>query len=155
MIIKKGTHSPVWMPCLLLDCRALRYEVEFGASCRYDIGDDQSDINKLFGIGHFPHHHKNSVRYGWRWVVEMNQIEILAYWYKNGSRNDKHIGWASIGEKIVYQIDGTGPSWTFIFNSITRIDIGLNPCRIGYLLHPYFGGNKTAPHDMTIKIKRV
>ena len=155
MIIKKGTHAPLRMPAILFDCVALRYEVEFTDSCRYNVGEDQGDINKLFGIGQFPHHHKNSVRYGWRWVEDMGQIEILAYWYAFGMRESRHIGWVNIGEKLIYQIDGSGPFWTLVFNWTTRLTIPLKPCRIGYLLLPYFGGNKTAPHDIEIKIKRV
>jgi len=34
------------MPAILFDCVALRYEVEFTDSCRYNVGEDQSDKNK-------------------------------------------------------------------------------------------------------------
>ena len=57
MIIRKGTHyaSPLQLLKKLLGIhicksRKMSCEVSFTESCRYNVGKDQSDINKLFGF---------------------------------------------------------------------------------------------------------
>lgn len=154
MIIKKGTHAPFRFPCLVTEARTV-FLVSFTESCKYEIGDDQSDINKLFGVGHFPHHHKNSVRFGWRWVPDLGKIEVLAYYYIDGKRMDRHMVYVEIGERLVYEINGEGNFYSLIIHGSTYLDIPLKPCKVGYLLQTYFGGNQTAPHDIEIEINKA
>lgn len=149
MIIKKGTHAPLTLPKLLINPKLISYRVVFTESCAYNIGNDQGDINKLFGIGYLPHHHHNSVRIGWNY--ENNKINIFAYWY------EKKVRWWKLLEKI-----DTNTSHTFsifmqknahiIYYGKKSYAINVKSNCVGYLLGPYFGGNRTAPHDIEIDI---
>jgi hypothetical protein len=137
-------------------------EVTVYDNCRYEFDTaDQLDINKLFGVGYLPHHHKNSARFGWRYWPGKDQIELLAYCYVDGQRVVKHIGYCSIG--IAYRIELyiSKYQYLFILDDFTGKPVGLaevphdNKRRFKYRLGCYFGGNRTAPVDMTIQIKKL
>ena len=182
MIIKKGTHAPFRLPKLLFNPQALRYEVEFTESCRYRFGtDDDADVNKLFGIAFITWgsfwfviknlfkgklkalHHYNSIRWGWRYDALSGRIELLEYSYSNGYRNIHHYKLLNIGDKVILSIEGSFDLWEFKFNGISYSyddpiigTFHLTPITwLCYELHPYFGGNNPAPHDMEIKMKRL
>lgn len=132
----------------------MEYEVTFTDSCRYEIDTDQSDINKLFGVGYFPHHHKNSVRFGWRWYND--RLEVLAYWYQKGVRSSSYICDVELNTPTVFRID--------ILRDVHILTVMGNPVKtdilvpgrwFGYFLRPYFGGNRVAPHNITIKLRRL
>jgi hypothetical protein len=158
--IKKGTHAPFRIPKVIPGkYHQYSHYIVFTESCRYDLkNEDQADINKLFGIGYFPNHHENSVRFGWRYITDLDAMEIMAYWYTNKERKWNHVCFVSI-EKVYQYIlnitgnfhtlsvyDGTSPVGDFtIYDDV-------KPMSFGYLLRPYFGGNRKAPHNMTIKI---
>jgi hypothetical protein len=156
MTIKKGTHAPLRAPALLWKPKRLAYAVMFTSSCRYDIGAEQADINKLFGIGYLPHHHDESVRFGWRYLPKSDLIEILSYWYKRGERHFDHICNVDIGVGYTFQIIMGHSNHTLKVTGTSgeRI-VPLEPRKAGYLLRPYFGGNCTAPHDMTIEMEAI
>ncbi len=136
--------------------QVIRYDVMFTDSCMYDIGkEDQGDINKLFGIAYWPHHHQNSVRFGWNYL-KGDEINIHAYWYRDGLRYSKYIGTVKIGMRHTFvlmpsvkshnlQVIGRGIAYT----------VPVPGSRYGYHLGPYFGGNKTAPHDITIMMEKL
>ena len=65
-----------------------RYNVKFYPSCRYNIGEDQSDINKLFGLS-FGFHHNQSERIGWRYDRITDKIELLLYTYHIPKKGEK------------------------------------------------------------------
>ena len=157
MIIRKNTHAPIRLPVLIMKPKKLSFSVEFTASCKYSIGVEQLDINKLFGVGYFPSHHTNSVRFGWRYISG-DEIEILAYWYHNRVRQWDVIGCVDIGKEYefslipgksnhVLSVRSDGPP----ANKIVNVP-SFGP---GYLLRPYFGGNMKAPHDIEIIIKKA
>lgn len=160
--IKKGTHSPFRFPKLIPGSHHLYgYDIVFTPSCAYNLeNEDQLDVNKLFGIGYFPSHHKNSVRFGWRYFVEKQQIEILSYYYKDSQRYFDHICFVNIGDLYSFSLTITDKYHELIVASkyptnypeYYKVEIPVIPKSIGYLLRPYFGGNQKAPHDMTIKI---
>lgn len=158
MVIKKGTHAPFRLPELLLDQQRLAAKVVFTNSCAYNIGiKDQADINKLFGIGYFPSHHKNSVRFGWRYVIELDAIEMFAYWYSNKERKSHHLCFVSLEKEHLYilNIMEIGHTLTIYDNTKTIGSFVIGDVlgrSFGYLLRPYFGGNQKAPHDIEIKI---
>ena len=164
MIIKEGTHyaRPLQLIKKLLGIRytakrAMSAVVRFHSDCHYEIGKDQSDINKLFGFS-LGHHHDNSFRVGWRWTWN-NKIELVSYIYMNGIRlRERHICYCDFCEyynigleidvedgtyKVTYTIDGR-EAFVPIYHSakVKRY--------ISYPLSLYFGGNCTAPHDMII-----
>jgi hypothetical protein len=157
MVIKKGTHAPFRLPKLLIAKNILAYNVTFTESCRYDIGDeDQGDINKLFGFGYFPHHHKNSVRFGWNYNLKHEDVSIFAYWYKNGKRMSQYITSVNIGVSNIYTISADESCHILsILDSNATVFVDVPSKDISYLLRPYFGGNQTAPHDMRIVIDEL
>lgn len=152
MIIRKGKHRPLTIPGLVLS-RSISRTVTFTPSCRYDIGEDQKDWNKLFGVGFFPHHHKKSYRFAWRYDPEYDVIQIGAYWYIDGERRASVIDVVGINKpvKLMLDYDGDVALWRVNGNVCWAI-LGDWPC-IGYKLGPYFGGNQTAPHDIIIKMQ--
>jgi hypothetical protein len=157
MIIEKGTHSSLRTPSMLWRPQRIRYDVTFTESCRYQLPPvEQSDINKLFGIGYLPHHHDNSVRFGWRYLDKVDMIEVLAYWYNDGERGWWHLCAVEIGKQWRYDlmVGQSNHSMHVVGKSVPYI-VQVQPRRVGYLLQPYFGGNMTAPHDMEIKMQRV
>lgn len=173
-IIKKNRHRPspfriaALHPIFLFNRnyfdKEFEFYVMFGSSCRYNIGIDQSDWNKLGGIclsllG--PHY--ASYRLAWRWCENKQAIEIAEYYYCNGKGwyadhlayvpcNSKHK--ASIKMKardgiltVVFSITemATGKS------SQAKLHYAPNHCpRLGFGCGLYFGGNRKAPHDMEI-----
>jgi hypothetical protein len=164
MVIKKGTHSPFRLPKLLFGTKKLAYSVKFTDSCRYEIGSDQTDINKLFGIGYFPYHHRNSVRFGWVYNPSKNAtMEIWAYWYENGKRYYEFLCDVPINSPAYYEIATEYvKEWGWYFRLKVIFDrdvignavVTVKPQSVGYLLRPYFGGNQTAPHNMEIWMER-
>lgn len=161
--IKKGTHSSYKFPSLLIDEGKITYKVKFTPSCRYDIGiADQLDINKLFGIGYFPHHHKNSMRFGWRYLIHMDAIEAMAYYYVDGQRVFQHIAFLKMNNNYTFimYILPDGHLLTVLDDDLKMVagDLLVNTLvgkKIGYALHPYFGGNQTAPHNIQIEMKKI
>jgi len=154
MIIRKNTHAPLRLPRLLIKPRLLIYRVAFTESCRYDLGKDQGDINKLFGVGYFPSHHENSVRIGWNYDVVSGKINIFAYWYAEGIRGWQYLRSVDIGMNYYFKIYIDGDAHRLdISGRNYRVDVKSTP--VCYLLRPYFGGNKTAPHDIVIDLNKV
>lgn len=163
VIIKKGRHfsNMSMFPILISGKNRIAYNVIFTPSCAYDIGlADQADINKLFGIGYFPSHHKNSVRFGWRYDPRMEAIELLAYYYADGKREWRHVCYATINEELTCIIDIMEEGhFLVVYNNHMKLGevildkpIGRD---FGYRLKPFFGGNQKAPHDIWIRMKKL
>ncbi len=163
VIIKKGRHysNMSFFPILAVGKERIAYDVMFTPSCAYDIGiSDQLDINKLFGIGYFPQHHKNSVRFGWRYDLKMEAIELLAYYYADGKRAWEHVAYVTIGERVICIIDIMEEGhFLVVYNDSMKLgEVFLEQPKgrdVGYRLKPYFGGNQKAPHDICIQMKKL
>lgn len=141
---------------------AFKWGVTFGDSCRYELGHpDQLDINKLIGVGYLPKHHDNSARFGWRYWTGKDQIELMAYCYVDGQRISKHIGYCSIG--VAYRIELYISKYQYLFllddgngKPLSQVEVPHdNKRRFKYRLGTYFGGNRSAPADMTIQLKKL
>lgn len=163
VLIKKGHHYSNEFPRPLLYCNGIeRYEsrsYEFTDSCRYDTGVDQSDKNKLFGWS-FGLHHTNSVRIGWCYCPDTDTIDLCLYLYINKQRFTCHICMVPIGKDIQISLftyknikgDNT------VYASVRYDNMAYSRHRFisnelprwGYTLTSYFGGNRTAPHDITL-----
>lgn len=166
MIIKAGTHyaRPLQLFKKLLGirfCREREIEcaVRFFTNCKYNIGIDQSDINKLFGYS-FGLHHKNSLRVGWRYVTKKDMIEIVTYIYVKGERiQEKHIAWCNFGRYYYITLGNTlncayfKVSTCFRDCSLITTNFSIARRMLSYPLSLYFGGNCVAPHDMNIYYK--
>jgi hypothetical protein len=140
------------------------YKVSFDKSCAYNIDTDQSDINKLFGFSYGLHHHQSD-RIGWRYIPtenKRNDIEILLYSYENGVRYSTPITKITIGDVVNIHLDvqihnGYRRVYAAVNNKYVDILLQYDKPLIdyGYTLGTYFGGNRTAPHTMTINIRKI
>jgi len=156
-LIKKGTHySNNFIQKLfnLLHFRkSTTYLIKFDSSCIYTLPkEDQGDINKLFGFS-LGLHHKDSARFGWCW--NNNQLEIWAYWYDSGIRKYQFIQPIEAGESYYLEIKNLGDNWEFSISDYVnsnKIQVPKSKTLVnfGYTLWPYFGGNQTSPHDISI-----
>lgn len=176
--VKKGSHRfrPSW-PRLVFR-KHMSYTVTFLPSCRYDIGADQGDWNKLFGVGKlswraflelFIHlakwikpnwfdwlkvpHHKESYRTVWRYNIDLGKIEVGAYWYDDGIRHVEIIGSCRINELIELGLLEILEMIHWKVNGFSRVITPGKWPSIGYKLGAYFGGNRPAPHDIKIEMK--
>lgn len=157
--IRKGNHYSFHLPSPYFGLKKnFVLKVLFNESCKYNLVDvDQFDLNKLWGVS-FGNHLKNSIRIGWRYNIKSDKIELGAYIHENGIIGCRWIGELETG--IKYDIDfdltkvgfGVAISYTPAHFEYKEFDFNYPKTKIGYYLFPYFGGNKTAPHDIKIKL---
>lgn len=163
-IIKEGKHSSGIhiRPCI--NTHNMERTVIFNSSASYMFGDENDfDINKLFGFSRGMHK-DNSARFGWRYNQEKKAIDIFAYVYRDGKLimewdQDIHICTVKFNQRIEMRLSLYHGGYIFQVNdgSVKYSKIVYRGSILplwGYYLYPYFGGNKTAPHDITIDIYR-
>ena len=136
----------------------LKFVVKFDSSAIYTTIDpiNQYDINKLYGFSdNNSDHQKFSARFGWRWST--NALHIFAYVYNDGILTWKELGTVQIGDENNCSIKVADQQYIFSLNNSSEILHRSSTTRaaIGYKLFPFFGGNESAPHDITIKIKEI
>ncbi|MES2892194.1 MAG: hypothetical protein V4725_09290 [Bacteroidota bacterium] len=135
----------------------LNFNVIFDSSAIYQTTSsiNQSDINKLFGFSEGDDHQKNSARIGWGW--NKNALRLYAYSYANGVRKFKEISTVQIGKEISCKILVSGNQYQFEAAGTTvTLDRFIQGAVVpGYMLYPYFGGDETAPHKITIRIMQI
>ena len=165
-IIFKGLHAS-FPPYFKRVKKEMKYEITFNESCVYDHGDiDQFDWNKLIGIKkHFFSPRKNSFMIGWRWNTTRDRLELTPYYHDEAGKahyNDRGIFYISKEEfnnpvTVSFHMDASG---TFNY-SIRSINYSyLNELQLDglgqkwWLIKNWFGGQKTAPHKVTIDFKK-
>ncbi len=161
--IKKGKHR-AWPPVIALFFgKRLARDVEFDISAKYDLGtDDNKDVNKLFGFGFFPSHHKESARFGWNYNAAENRVNIFYYCYVAGERMFGELCSVPLYTRIRMSIDIIGNVYSFTVTDAHNgwfeyggTDVHFDHKKnIGYRLGLYFGGNNPAPNDIKIKITK-
>ena len=132
--------------------------VIFRPDCQYDLGNNnQADINKLYGfsVGLFQSNQYNSARFGWRWSIPKQKIELLAYVYVNGVRINEwdqniFITDVDLGMENRTSIEITPSSYLFKINDNSKVMLPRAGSGAGYNQYPYFGGDEVAPHTMNI-----
>ena len=154
--IKKGSHSADGNSFKLVYTSTLNCEVVFDSSAIYQsrIKGNQQDVNKLIGFSDCgDHHQQNSARLGWSWNGEA--VAMYAYAYRNGERVIRYLKSFPLHQSIVCAVSVVGDKYYFSAgsakDSLNRHCAGYGGVR--YKLYPYFGGDETAPHDITIKMK--
>lgn len=164
--INKGAHysSPRCLFCLPKTLTVLEKRVKFSKECFYDptvLGADAKDINKLFGFS-YGLTNSDSLRAGWRSIG--STIEIIAYLHVNGSRyqeknsSGKNVNYTAkiqILPEVEYNVKLEVIGSRFRMTVDSAVIEGAYPhggMRSGWLMNPYFGGNKTAPQTMTIEL---
>jgi hypothetical protein len=178
--LKEGAHYHGMPPFSTLPWvgeKAISRYVTFSPECRYDSADYNSqDVNKLFGLSFgFGGVHGNSARFGWRWSNSDQCIELLAYVYVDGVRNQDAqlrfpvVAQVGLGETVKctvgYLLLQGKPEYCFWVQSIAPVPnaqiknvvVPLAASLPGFgLTHGlYFGGELTAPHTMTVQIDRL
>lgn len=156
--IYKGWHHAIPPKIGLFTGDRIIKKVRFNQSAKYDIGNDNNDVNKLFGIGYFPHHHKESARFGWNYNQQENLIRIFAYCYVGGIRNIELLSETGIYNQLILMLDIIDKKYSFTVLNSGKSEIGgcdipfSHDKRIGYKLGCYFGGDRVAPHKIKIEI---
>lgn len=158
-ITRKGDHysMPRWSESM--HGQTLMFDARFDMSAVYDFEDIsiQSSKNKLMGFcdcNSLPH--ENSARFAWQWFN--NRLEIYAYCYASGNREEKFIGVVNINEYNHYELEFSSDQYIFRLNNQTPVIMKRGAtCNTGVYskLWPYFGGQVAAPHDVTINIKSI
>ena len=138
--------------------RELSFSAIFDSSAIYRTVDpaNQADINKLYGVSDGnSHHQENSARFGWNWNGK--ELQVHAYCYAGGVRENKLIGTATIGQSHSYSIRAEDSRYVFQFdNKIEYMHREVSDSVLnGYSLYPYFGGDETAPHDIRVYLKET
>jgi len=154
-VIPAGSHYSSQSSYKSFQDSVLKFTVRFDSSAIYTNveASNQGDINKLYGFGEEGSHHENSARFGWNW--ENRKLNLYAYCYVAGERHSILMGEAVIGNEYNCTIRLSGDSYVFYFNNITHSIPRTLHTKVatGYLLYPYFGGDETAPHEITIHIR--
>lgn len=137
----------------------LFFKVKFDSSAIYttNAATNQLDINKLFGFSDNSamDHHEYSARFGWRWSD--HALRLFAYVYNKGVMSFKEIGSVQIGTENTCSIKIEGDKYLFSLNGteITMPRASTTALAEGYKLWPYFGGDESAPHTISIWIKEI
>lgn len=137
---------------------------KFTDSCRYYMRRHQDNWNKLYGfcLG-IRGIHRNSFRIVWRYIADIDKIEIAAYYYMNGKNWEaKHIKYVDVNDEVKCDIRLTSVDGYLrvTFSVITPSNGAYSQCqtdyallsnpRIGFGCGLYFGGRKRAPHNIVI-----
>jgi hypothetical protein len=157
--IEQGDHYATPQLVESMQRTMLVVDAKFNESARYDLKDPalQTNKNKLIGFADCnATHHDNSARFAWQW--HNNALEIYAYCYVAGERQEEFIGTVELGEYNRYSIKLEEDAYAFQLNDgeVVRMKRGKG-CTTGvyYKLWPYFGGSVPAPHMISIDIKPV
>lgn len=176
-VIKKGKHRgwPFRTGIGTKLC-AQEFEVVFHESCRYNIGTEQKDINKLFGVGfvkgyfrslwiylhsliggniYQEEHHIDSARIGWAYNPETDKIDLYAYCYINSQRIISDLISVEIDQSVGIYLYLSKTHYVFIIKDkgkevLRKPLLFTHNKRRLFPLGLYFGGNLTAPHDIHI-----
>lgn len=160
--IKKGSHysnNILYKICSFFNTNEkVSYMVTFDDSGLYiDDTLDKYDVNKLFGFSN-GWHHKNSYRFGWNSLY--GKIHVYGYSYINGKRFSQEF--AVIRPNEEYRMTIRVKNGKCIY-TITDSEFKINQIVVnvpsksiyGYMLWPYFGGNKTAPQKIKINLGKT
>lgn len=145
--IKRGNHYSTIIPRIKLG-RTIGGTVKFIGNFAYDIGEKQSDTNKVIGLSDNWHHHKDSVRIGFRFNKKLLKYQAMAIVYENGFRTICYLCEFMTNKEYKFEIRITKNSYQVWFNGkhaiFDRTSKWFGP-RV--ILQPYFGGTEVAPKD--------
>jgi hypothetical protein len=154
--IPKGQHSADKSTFKKIETTSLHFIVKFDSSAIYQTKtkENQYDINKLYGFSdNNGDHHQYSARFGWRWSD--GALRLFAYVYNEGKMSSKELTVVPIGAPIACSIKADSSNYVFTVNGKveTMPRMSKTPTAKGYMLYPYFGGDETAPHEVSVWIK--
>ncbi len=153
----KNTHRffPVW-PRLYWKKKVYVWTAVLDESCKYAFNNDgMKSWNKLVGISNNINPRKDSVRFVWKWDLTNQFFRIAVYVERKAEFKNTiyEIGTVKPGEqfKVVF-ICFDGVTFAAI-NSSKSIWVPFDANDLTFRLNPYFGGQRKAPHFMTLKLK--
>ena len=149
----------------------LRWECSFDSSCQYkmttpngSLDDDQWDYNKLTGVSFSVFSpHINTAMVGWRFNPKTFNFELVPYWHISHKRFFKENPFVSVlaneSFTVEMQMDYVKKRVKTIIksgkNELVETQQFAKLPKQAVLIHPYFGGNKTAPKAMFLLCKRM
>jgi hypothetical protein len=155
--IQKGGHYCDQNVIKTITTSEMKFMVKFDSSAIYqtELSENQYAINKLWGFSEGNDNHYNSARIGWSWTD--NALRLYGYVYVAGVLYYQEITSVSIGTEISCGIKLTEDTYLFNVNGVSvSLARGSSTAQAsGYQQYPYFGGNETAPHLITILIKSL
>ncbi|MGB0175786.1 MAG: hypothetical protein ACPF9D_01385 [Owenweeksia sp.] len=155
---KAGDHYSDREAIDLLSKDSILIKAVFDSSAVYETvqPSNQKDWNKLIGFSDCgTHHHTNSMRTVWRYDKNKG-IEIGAYWYKSGKRHWKNLKTIQPFDTVEVAVVARASKYIVRVDEITFEEPrACNSSVFRYWLFPYFGGDETAPHDITIQVQHV
>lgn len=151
--IKKGKHTRFKFPKIIFK-NTISAKIKLIGDFSYitDSRENQKDTNKIFGLSDGWHHHKNSIRIGYRYIND--KIEILSYRYNDGKHYSSLMGYINSDEEFDVKIEIRKNKYYITFKNV-RFEYN-RTCRWWiprYLLYPYFGGQETTKKDLKFQIK--
>lgn len=173
MIIFKGMHRPLFkLPAFISPfgitmsyiSHSVVRKVKFYENCAYNIGEKQSDWNKVFGfcLG-ISGIHENSVRFGWRYNIQKNCIELGRLIYNNCTPEREYLEGCDVqfGEEVKLELQfewqGDFLDIKFLVNDNVVYCTHIIEC-VSSLFYfgcsLYFGGKTKAPHKMKVRMRR-
>lgn len=155
--IQQGNHYCDQNAIRSVRTSEMKFQAKFDQSAIYQTVDpgNQYDINKLWGFSEGFSNQYNSARIGWSWNNEA--LRLYGYVYANGVRYSQEITTVQIGADNNCSIRVAGNTYIFTVNG-TSISLPRGPSSAsasGYQQYPYFGGDETAPHRITILIRSL
>jgi len=155
--IRKGQHYCDQNSLKSVKTAEMKFMVKFDNSAIYQtaIPENQYDINKLWGFTEGINNQYNSARIGWSW--NQDALRLYGYVHANGVRHYQEITTVAVGTDITCSIKLAGKTYLFTVNGVSiRLPRGLSTEQAsGFQQYPYFGGDETAPHLITIMIKSL
>lgn len=155
--IRQGQHYCDQNSVKSVRTSEMKFMVKFDNSAIYQtvIAENQYDINKLWGFTEGISNQYNSARIGWSW--NNDALRLYGYVYANGVRYYQEITPVTIGADITCSIKLAGNTYLFNVDGVS-VSLPRGPATSqasGYQQYPYFGGDETAPHLITILIKSL
>ncbi|HKB45514.1 MAG TPA: hypothetical protein VKC90_14035 [Chitinophagaceae bacterium] len=155
--IRQGQHYCDQSGIKSVRTSEMKFIAKFDNSAIYQTIDPQNqyDVNKLWGFSEGIDNQYNSARIGWSW--NNDTLRLYAYVHVNGVMQFQEITPVALDTDINCSIKVSGNSYIFTVNSNTvTMPRGLSTTQAsGYQQYPYFGGDETAPHLITILIKSL
>ena len=155
--IPAGSHYSLQSEIKEIRDSSMFFEVKFDSSAIYKNIDalNQYDVNKLYGFTEGPDPHYNSARLGWSY--NEGELRLYAYVYKNKILTIEEMTTVVIDKTIKCSIIANAGYYQFSVNGkqlkLERAQISMPLKR--FQQYPYFGGDETAPHPISIKIKHL
>lgn len=152
--IKPNRHRSTWFPEVILRDR-IEGTITFVGDFSYSNVD--GDTHKIIGFSDNWHHHKDSIRLGWRYDPILNKIQIMTILYYGGERIIRHLCFIDnfSTEKYKFIISKNKTCYFVIFDKFSEI-MPRKSTWFGprYLLFPYFGGQKKSEKKIIFEIVR-